>query len=139
MKLVLNSWWRKAADVGLQWLRWEALSFLIWTVLAVAYSIQQVRLSQVWQMEKMTFTSAYVIALRSYTAWAFLCPFVYWLARRTDFSRSRWLRVAVIHLIAFFTFLAAHAVFRTVIFGAHNPKGGMFPKNWDMVVSFFIL
>jgi two-component system LytT family sensor kinase len=69
-----------------------------------------------------------VVWLTTAYAWAFLSPFVWWLAGRFPIARPAWWRSAGLHLVASFCF----ALMETVLFAGITPIFGLpwFPRNF---------
>ena len=69
-----------------------------------------------------------VVWLTTAYAWAFLAPFVWWLARSFPFERRNWRRNIGLHLLSSFSF----ALIETVLFSAITPVFGLpwFPRKF---------
>jgi sensor histidine kinase YesM len=69
-----------------------------------------------------------VVWLTTAYAWAFLAPFVWWLARRFPIDQKTWARSAGLHLISSIGF----ALIEAVLFALITPVFGLpwFPRNF---------
>jgi two-component system, LytTR family, sensor kinase len=120
------------------WLKLEAISFLVWGVLAIGYAFQQAHADWVLQHRHTSVYDMLIVGLKNYEIIAFLTPFVIWLTGIADFQRKRMLRSVLIHLLGFFSFVALQAVLRVTLFAIHDPMTGVvIPRSLALVGSMF--
>jgi two-component system, LytTR family, sensor kinase len=106
--------------------RW--LAYLAgWTLFAVFF-ISEDAGRLLLQRQPVPWRGILVVWLTTAYAWAFLTPFVWWLARRYPFERKNWRRNVGLHLMWSFAF----ALIETVLFSAITPAFGLpwFPRKF---------
>lgn len=107
-------------------IRW--LAYLAgWTLFALFF-ISQDAGRLLYQGHSVQWHGYLVVWLTTAYAWAFLSPFVWWLAGRFPIARKTWLRSGGLHLISSFSF----ALIEGVLFAAITPIFGLpsFPRNF---------
>jgi two-component system LytT family sensor kinase len=107
-------------------IRW--LAYLAgWTVFALFFISEDVgRL--LYQGRTVQWHGYLVVWLTTAYAWAFLTPFVWWLASRFPIERKTWWRSVGLHLASSFCF----ALIETLLFAGITPVFGLpwFPRNF---------
>src|SRR5580658_5659108 len=98
-----------------------------WTLFAVFF-ISEDAGRLLLQRQPVQWHGLLVVWLTTAFAWAFLSPFVWWLARRFPFERKNWRRNMGLHLVSSVSF----ALIETVLFSAITPLFGLpwFPRNF---------
>jgi two-component system LytT family sensor kinase len=98
-----------------------------WTLFAVFF-ISEDAGRLLLQRQPVQWHGLLVVWLTTAYAWAFLTPFVWWLATRFPFERKNWRRNIGLHLVSSFSF----ALIETVLFSAITPLFGLpwFPRNF---------
>jgi len=98
-----------------------------WTLFALFF-ISEDAGRVIYQGRTVEWHAYLVVWLTTAYAWAFLTPFVWWLARRTPIERRNWLRSGGIHLVLSLCF----ALIEEVLFAWITPVFGLpwFPRNF---------
>jgi two-component system LytT family sensor kinase len=116
----------KGSRVSSKLLRW--LAYLGgWTLFALFF-ISEDTGRILYQGHSVEWHGYLVVWLTTAYAWAFLTPFVWWLARRIPIERVNWWRAGLIHLFLSVCF----ALVEEVLFAAITPIFGLpwFPRNF---------
>ena len=117
-----------------------AIAFAAWSVLALVYAFQQVRVMLMLEDRRIALWTALRPAFQTYWIYALLTPAVIEFARRVEFPRGRVRRFALIHAAGFAGFVIAQAVLRVLIFSAHNPRTGeLQPRSLILVYRVFLV
>ncbi len=108
-------------------IRW--LAYLAgWTVFALFF-ISEDTGRLLYQGQTVRWHGYLVVWLTTAYAWAFLAPFVWWLARRFPIQEKTWARIVGLHLLSGFGF----ALIEAVLFALITPVFGLlpwFPRNF---------
>jgi signal transduction histidine kinase len=121
-----------------KWLKLEAISFLVWGLLAVGYAFQQAHTDWVLQRRHTAVYDMLIVGLKNYEIVAFLTPFVVWLTDIADFRRTRMLRSTLIHIGGFLCFVLLQSALRVGLFAVHDPMtGAVIPRSLALVGSMF--
>jgi two-component system LytT family sensor kinase len=124
--LTVSSKIMRVTSLGRKPIRW--LAYLGgWTLFAVLF-ISEDAGRLVLQRQPVQWHGLFVVWLTTAFAWAFLTPFVWWLATRFPFDRKTWRRNVGLHLVSCFTF----ALIETILFSAITPMFGLpwFPRKF---------
>jgi two-component system, LytTR family, sensor kinase len=116
----------KGSRVSSKLLRW--LAYLGgWTLFALFF-ISEDTGRILYQGHSVEWHGYLVVWLTTAYAWAFLTPFVWWLARRMPIERSNWWRSGSMHLLLSLCF----ALIEEVLFAWITPIFGLpwFPRNF---------
>jgi two-component system LytT family sensor kinase len=107
-------------------IRW--LAYLAgWTLFAIFF-ISEDTGRLLYQGQTVPWHAVLVVWLTTAYAWAFLTPFVWWLAGRFPIEKKNWWRSVGLHLLSSFSF----AVIEAVLFAGITPVFGLpwFPRKF---------
>jgi two-component system LytT family sensor kinase len=124
--VIASAWSGRKYSLSSRPIRW--LAYLAgWTVFALFF-ISEDTGRLLYQGHTFQWHGYLVVWLTTAYAWAFLAPFVWWLARRFPIEQKTWARIVGLHLVSSFGF----ALIEEVLFALITPIFGLpwFPRNF---------
>ena len=124
---------------ALPWIKWYAISGLVWFLLAIFSAIQSQQLDVVMQREVMPRPYYLHIAFVNYWIYAVLGPLIVFFAWKIHAYTKRISGLIILHAAGFFSYVSLHALLRFLFAELHNPRTGqVLPRSFALYKQTFL-
>jgi len=123
-------------DRWASWRRFLVMDFLIWTALAILLAIQNYYNLAETRGKAPHWNEVLWLPLARYWIYAALTPGVFWLARRSGYSRGRRFRPTVLIALGFVAFQVVYVILRLAFYPpVQGPMATPLPRTFSSAVD----